>query len=91
MFCELVFIYVTVQVQRINSADGKVKSVETDLGTVECQYFVNSAGQVLNLTRKLFALYICVSSLFKKRSIERTFFPSVLQPSFLQKKMFHCF
>ena len=34
--------------QRINSADGKVKSVETDLGTVECQYFVNSAGQALN-------------------------------------------
>ena len=56
MFCELVFIYVTVQVQRINSADGKVKSVETDLGTVECQYFVNSAGQALNLIRSPFDL-----------------------------------
>jgi glycine/D-amino acid oxidase-like deaminating enzyme len=33
-----------VQVQRVLSEDGRVTAVETSRGTVQCQYFVNSAG-----------------------------------------------
>lgn len=31
-------------VQKINQTNGKVSSVETDLGTIQCEYFVNCAG-----------------------------------------------
>ena len=36
-----------LQVNRILSENGGVKAVETNLGTVECQYFVNGSGTPL--------------------------------------------
>ena len=35
---------VTSAVKKVLSKDGKVSSVETDRGTIECEYFVNSSG-----------------------------------------------
>ena len=37
-----------LQVNRILSENGSVKAVETNMGTVECQYFVNSSGTPLS-------------------------------------------
>jgi len=51
-------------VKRIISKDGTVKAVETSHGTVECDYFVNSAGRILvNITFKQ-GLFNSVSNFF---------------------------
>ena len=50
--------------KRIISKDGTVKAVETSHGTVECDYFVNSAGRILvNITFKQ-GLFNSVSNFF---------------------------
>lgn len=42
------FLGVTViescTVKKVNQEDGKVTSVDTDLGLIQCEYFVNCAG-----------------------------------------------
>ena len=33
-------------IQKVSYSNGEVNSVETDAGSIECDYFVNSAGFV---------------------------------------------
>ena len=37
-----------VKVKEVISENGSVSRVETSLGSIKCQYFVNAAGQVSN-------------------------------------------
>lgn len=48
-------LYEGVQVKGVNVIDEKVAGVITNQGFIECEIFVNCAGQVSSLDFKLFA------------------------------------
>lgn len=56
LFVSLIYVFKGVQildrttVQQVLVEKGQVTAVETDRGSIECEYFVNCAGQVKIVT-----------------------------------------
>lgn len=54
----VIYLFLGVQildrttVQQVLVEKGQVTAVETDRGSIECEYFVNCAGQVKNVTAR---------------------------------------
>ncbi len=51
-------VYEGIGVERVKVESGRVRGVHTDQGHIECEIFVNCAGQVSHFILKIFG--ICV-------------------------------